>query len=113
MLPEPRGKVVLQRRVLTLGHLSLHKHIPISRGAWEGGVGGLFLTAVRWRCWGGRLRAAVPALISTCINIRCHLHPDECCHVQLPQFLRQGIPEGQSQWSRIHPSPSHRHPAPT
>lgn len=48
-----------------------------------------------------------------CIHIRCHLHPNECCQVQLPQFLRQGIPEGQSQWSRILP-PLHptgtRHP---
>lgn len=107
-LPKPRDKVVLQWRVLALSRLSWHKHIPISRGA----RGGLFSTAAYWRCWGGRPQATLHALIPTCINIRCHLHPDECCRVQLPQFLRQGIPEGQSQWSRILPSPSHRHPAP-
>lgn len=57
-------------------------------------------------------RSCSAALISMCIHIRCHLHPNECCHVQLPQLLRQGIPEGQSQWSRIlspHPTGT-RHP---
>lgn len=82
-----------------------HKHPNQLRGV---GVGGLFSTAACWRCRG----TALPARISTCVHIRCHLHPDECCHVRLPQLLRQGIPEGQSQWSRILPSPSHRHPAP-
>lgn len=38
-----------------------------------------------------------------CIHIRCRLHPNERCHVQLPELLRQGIPQGQSQWSRILP----------
>lgn len=83
----------------------IHPNQP--RGLWGALIDGCMLEVLGLQAPG---RPAHPYLMG--INIRCHLHPDECCHVQLPQLLRQGIPEGQSQWSQILPSPSHRHPAP-